>query len=107
MSDGSSGTDDRHERDESVESVSSQESDGEDTDSHRKNITSGSLVRPLFHLAWPIIVIQLLQVTYNVADTLYLGRLSAEAVGALSLAFPLIFLLIAVAAGFTTAGRVS
>ena len=106
MSDGSSGTDDRHERDESVESVSSQESDGEDTDSHRKNITSGSLVRPLFHLAWPIIVIQLLQVTYNVADTLYLGRLSAEAVGALSLAFPLIFLLIAVAAGFTTAGAI-
>ena len=72
----------------------------------RDSITEGSLVRPLFHLAWPIIVYQLLQVTYNVADTLYLGRLSAEAVGALSLAFPLIFLLISVAAGFTTAGAI-
>jgi putative MATE family efflux protein len=47
-----------------------------------------------------------LQVTYNIADTLYLGRFSAEAVGALSLAFPLIFLLIAVAGGFTTAGAI-
>ncbi|EMA42915.1 MATE family efflux transporter [Halobiforma nitratireducens] len=70
------------------------------------SITRGSLVKPLFHLAWPIVVIQLLQVTYNVVDTLYLGRLSAEAVGAISLAFPLIFLLIAVAGGFTTAGAI-
>ncbi|WP_425499226.1 MATE family efflux transporter [Natronosalvus rutilus] len=70
------------------------------------SITEGSLVRPLFRLAWPIVVIQLLQVTYNVVDTLYLGRLSAEAVGAISLAFPLIFLLIAIAGGFTTAGAI-
>ncbi|PSP27518.1 MATE family efflux transporter [Halobacteriales archaeon QH_2_65_14] len=76
------------------------------SDEPRESITEGSLVRPLFHLAWPIVAIQLLQVTYNVVDTLYLGRLSAEAVGALSLAFPLIFLLIAVAGGFTTAGAI-
>ena len=71
-----------------------------------ESITEGSLIRPLFHLAWPIVVIQLLQVMYNVVDTLYLGQLSAEAVGAISLAFPLIFLLIAVAGGFTTAGAI-
>ncbi|MEF8781361.1 MAG: MATE family efflux transporter [Haloferacaceae archaeon] len=76
------------------------------SDERRDSITEGSLIRPLFRLAWPILVIQLLQVTYNVVDTLYLGRLSAEAVGALSLAFPLIFLLIAVAGGFTTAGAI-
>ncbi|MFC4987277.1 MATE family efflux transporter [Saliphagus infecundisoli] len=78
------------------------ESDGPDDES----ITEGSLVRPLFRLAWPIVVIQLLQVTYNVVDTLYLGRLSADAVGAVSLAFPLIFLLIAIAGGFTAAGAI-
>ena len=77
-----------------------------DDDEPRDSITEGSLAWPLFHLAWPIVVIQLLQVTYNVVDTLYLGRLSAEAVGAISLAFPLIFLLIAVAGGFTTAGAI-
>jgi len=72
----------------------------------RESITEGSLARPLFDLAWPVVAIQLLQVTYNIADTLYLGRLSADAVGALSLAFPLIFLLVAVAGGFTTAGAI-
>ncbi|MFT4944169.1 MAG: putative MATE family efflux protein [Halovenus sp.] len=72
----------------------------------RESITEGSLVRPLFALAWPIVVIQLLQVSYNIADTLYLGRLSSDAVGALSLAFPLILLLVAVAGGFTTAGAI-
>ncbi|WP_303645956.1 MATE family efflux transporter [Halorussus marinus] len=70
------------------------------------SITEGGLVRPMFRLAWPIVVIQLLQVTYNIADTFWLGRLSADAVGAISLAFPLIFLLISIAGGFTTAGSI-
>jgi putative MATE family efflux protein len=85
---------------------SASEQGDSDGDGPRESITEGSLVRPLFHLAWPIVTIQLLQVTYNIADTLYLGRLSSEAVGALSLAFPLIFLMIAVAGGFTTAGAI-
>lgn len=71
-----------------------------------EDLTSGGIVRPLFKLAWPILVIQLLQVTYNIVDTLWLGRLSADAVGAISLAFPMIFLLIAFAGGFTTAGAI-
>jgi putative MATE family efflux protein len=70
------------------------------------SITEGRLVRPLFALAWPIVVIQLLQVAYNIADTLWLGRYDVDALGALSLAFPLVFLLISVAAGFTTAGSI-
>ena len=60
----------------------------------------------MLRLAWPIVVFQLLQVAYNLADTLWLGRLSTNAVGAISLAFPLVFLVISVAGGFTTAGSV-
>ena len=60
----------------------------------------------MLRLAWPIVVFQLLQVSYNLADTLWLGQLSADAVGAISLAFPLVFFLIAFAAGFTTAGSI-
>ncbi|MFC7081599.1 MATE family efflux transporter [Halorussus caseinilyticus] len=67
-------------------------------------ITDGGLARPLFHLAWPIVVTQLLQVTYNVADAFWLGRYSAHAVGAISLAFPIIFFLIAFGGGFNVAG---
>jgi putative MATE family efflux protein len=70
------------------------------------DITAGGLVRPMVALAWPMVVIQLLQVAYNIADTLWLGRLSADAVGALSLAFPLIFLVISIGGGFTTAGSI-
>ena len=82
------------------------EQPADDDSSPADTITEGSVARPLFRLAWPIVVIQLLQVTYNVVDTLYLGRLSAEAVGALSLAFPLISLLVAIAGGFTAAGAI-
>jgi putative MATE family efflux protein len=67
-------------------------------------ITEGGLARPLFHLAWPIVVTQLLQVAYNVADAFWLGRYSANAVGAISLSFPIIFFLIAFGGGFSVAG---
>ncbi len=70
------------------------------------SITEGGLIRPMFDLAWPMLVIQFLQVTYNLADTFWLGQLSANAVGALSIAFPLVFLLISVGGGFTTAGSI-
>ena len=69
-------------------------------------LTDGPLVRPMLRLAWPLVVIQLLQVAYNVGDTFWLGALSPDAVGAVSLAFPLLFLLIAIGGGFTTAGAI-
>jgi putative MATE family efflux protein len=69
-------------------------------------LTEGELARPMLRLAWPLVAIQLLQVTYNLADTAWLGAYSANAVGALSLAFPLIFFLISVGAGFTAAGAI-
>jgi putative MATE family efflux protein len=74
--------------------------------SRAQNLTEGGLARPLFRLAWPIVVIQLLQVTYNIADTVYLGWYDPTSVAAISLAFPLLFLIISVAGGFTTAGSI-
>lgn len=60
----------------------------------------------MLRLAWPMVAIQLLQVTYNIADTIWLGALSADAVGAMSLAFPIIFFLLSVGGGFTAAGSI-
>ena len=74
--------------------------------SEEGSLTEGALVRPMFRLAWPLVVIQLLQVAYNVGDTFWLGALSPDAVGAVSLAFPLLFLVISVGAGFTAAGSI-
>ena len=70
------------------------------------SLTAGPLLRPLVALSWPLVAIQLLQVAYNVADTFWLGRYSADAVGALSLAFPIVFLMISVGGGFTAAGAI-
>ena len=72
----------------------------------RASLTEGDLLVPMVALAWPMVVIQLLQVAYNVADTAFLGAVSADAVAALSLAFPLVFLLISVGGGFTAAGAI-
>jgi putative MATE family efflux protein len=58
----------------------------------------------MFALAWPIVATQLLQVAYNLADTIWLGRFSTDAVAAISLAFPLIFLFISIGGGFNVAG---
>ncbi|WP_246310201.1 MATE family efflux transporter [Halorarum halophilum] len=79
---------------------------GPPTASRANDLTEGDLLRPMLRVAWPLVLIQLLQVMYNVADTFWLGRLSADAVGALSLAFPIVFLFISVGAGFTAAGAI-
>jgi len=76
------------------------------THAERASLTRGPLLRPLVRLAWPLVAIQLLQVAYNLVDTVWLGRLSADAVGALSLAFPLVFLVISIGGGFTAAGAI-
>jgi putative MATE family efflux protein len=68
------------------------------------SLTSGDLAKPMFALAWPIVATQLLQVAYNLADTVWLGRYSTDAVAAISLAFPLIFLFISIGGGFNVAG---
>jgi putative MATE family efflux protein len=48
----------------------------------------------------------LLQVGYNLADTFWLGRYSTEALAAISLGFPLVYLFISLGLGLTVAGSV-
>ncbi len=71
---------------------------------NNSSLTDGSLIRPMAHLMVPILVMGLLQSSYNLVDLFWLGRLSTEAVGAISLSFPLIFLVISAAAGFIVGG---
>jgi putative MATE family efflux protein len=47
-----------------------------------------------------------MQVTYNLADTFWVGRLGQNAVSALSFSWPLVFLMISIGGGFTVAGTV-
>lgn len=71
-----------------------------------KSLTEGSITSALFRLSIPIVVGNLLQTAYQITDTFWVGRLSTEAVAAVSLSFPVIFLLMAIGGGLPMAGTV-
>jgi putative MATE family efflux protein len=70
------------------------------------DLTSGSIGKPMFYLALPIVVTNLLQTAYNLADTFWVGQYSTNALAAISFAFPMIFLLISLGMGLAVAGSV-
>ena len=59
-------------------------------------LTEGSIPRALLRLAVPIVLANILQSAYQITDTFWVGRIDAEAVAAVSLSFPINFLLIAI-----------
>jgi putative MATE family efflux protein len=69
-------------------------------------LTEGSIWLNLLRLAIPIIISNTLQTAYQVVDTFWVGRLSAQAVAAVSFCFPINFLLIAIGGGLPIAGTV-
>lgn len=66
--------------------------------------TDGSIARELMKLAVPIILMNLLQVAYQLTDAFWVGRVGADAVASVSVSFPIIFLLVSVTTGFSIAG---
>ena len=55
--------------------------------------------KALFTLAFPIIIIMLAQTLYNIVDTAFVGSLGTEAIAALTFAFPVFFIMLALNAG--------
>jgi len=60
----------------------------------------------LITLSVPIIFANLLQTAYQLTDTFWVGRLGAEAVAAVSISFPVIFLLVSLGGGLAMAGTI-
>lgn len=69
----------------------------------RVDMTTGAITPKLFYLAWPLVLGNLLQTAYNIADIFWVGRVSPEAVAAVSLMFPLSWMFISTAMGITAA----
>nr|WP_303645767.1 MATE family efflux transporter [Haloparvum sedimenti] len=69
----------------------------------RVDMTTGRISPKLFHLAWPLVLGNLLQTLYNLADMFWVGRVSTEAVAAVSLMFPLSWMFVSTAMGLTAA----
>jgi len=74
-----------------------------DTERKGVDMTTGSIAPKLLTLAWPLVAGNLLQTVYNLADMFWVGRVSPEALAAVSLMFPLTYLFISTALGLTAA----
>ena len=67
--------------------------------SHRPNLLEGSITRNILSLALPMVFVMFLQTLFNIVDTIFVGRVSAYAVAAVSMAFTVMFIIIAIGAG--------
>ena len=72
----------------------------------KNKFTEGTILNSLISLAAPIILANILQTAYQLIDTFWLGRLGANAVAAVSISFPLLFLVLSIGSGMTLAGTV-
>ncbi|MFH1783878.1 MAG: MATE family efflux transporter [bacterium] len=70
------------------------------------NLTEGSILKSLLFLSIPIIFANILQTAYQLTDTFWLGRLGTCAVAAVSISFPVIFLIISLGGGLAIAGTI-
>jgi putative MATE family efflux protein len=70
----------------------------------RELFLEGPIVRALVTLAIPIVLGNVLQAGYQLTDAFWVGRLGASAVAAVSVSFPVTFLVIALGSGLAMAG---
>lgn len=70
------------------------------------SLTEGSILKALITLSLPIIGGNLLQTGYQLVDAFWVGRLGANAVAAVSVSYPINFLLISLSSGFAFAGAI-
>jgi putative MATE family efflux protein len=74
---------------------------------HVRDFTKGSILRHLIIFSIPMFLGNLLQALYNTVDSIWVGHfLGANALGAVSVGFPIIFALIALMSGITMATTV-
>jgi len=72
----------------------------------KNKLIEGSILRSLIHLSVPIIITNILQTAYQITDTFWVGRLGSVSLAAVSISFPVIFLIIALGGGVATAGTI-
>lgn len=71
---------------------------------NRTLILSGSLYRAIFTVSVPLIINNLIQQLYNVADGVWLGQLGTTEFAATAFVFPITFLFTSLGFGLSIAG---
>jgi putative MATE family efflux protein len=77
-----------------------------ETDRKGVDMTTGAIAPKVLALAWPLVLGNLLQTVYNIADIFWVGQIatnSSEAVAGVSLMFPLSWMFVSTAMGLTAA----
>src|SRR5690554_4538503 len=71
---------------------------------HMRDFSTGSIWRHLLAFSWPMFVGNLLQALYSTVDSFWVGRyVGPEALGAVSISFPVTFILMSMILGLTMA----
>ncbi len=70
----------------------------------KNKLLEGPILRSLLALAVPIVATNVLQSAYQIIDAFWVGRLGGAAIAAVSVTFPVRFLMMAVGAGLSIAG---
>ncbi len=70
----------------------------------RERILKAPVYKTLAWLAWPVIVVNLVNLSYNLVDAIWLGRLGREAFSAPTVCWPPIMLVYSIALGYASAG---
>ena len=78
-----------------------------DNDSKMLELTSGNVNKGLIKLVVPMILANLLNIAYNIVDTIWIGQMvGSSGLGAIAVSFPIILILMAIASGITVAGNI-
>lgn len=73
---------------------------------HGQDLTRGNLKRQLWSLAWPIMLSIFFYTLYNIVDAVWVSKLSAESIAAVSISQIALFVMIALSMGITVGSGV-
>ncbi len=70
-------------------------------------LTEGNVSKGLIKLVIPMILGNLLNIAYNIVDTIWIGQMiGPKGLGAIAVSFPIILILMAIASGITVASNI-
>lgn len=71
---------------------------------YRERIIEGNILKTMLWLAWPILTANIVNISYNLVDAFWLGKIGREAFGAPTVSWPLIMLIYSIGFGYSSAG---
>ncbi len=71
---------------------------------YRERIIEGHILKTMIWLSWPMLVANIINISYNLVDAFWLGKLGRNVFGAPTVSWPLIMLVYSIGFGYMGAG---